>query len=97
MNDFADSKQVKKSKMDKESIKDLLFGSIQELSRNRKYYYQSSIGIDYSYWTDDGVTAIKDFLNIIAIKMREAENEELDRRAKDLVVKGLKGEYKTDV
>lgn len=83
--------------MDKLAIKDFLFGSVQELSRNQKYYYYSAVGIEYSYWTEEGMAAIKDFLNISAVKMREAEDRELDQRAKNLVIKGLKGEYKTDV
>jgi len=78
--------------MDSESIKALLYGSIKELSRNRKYYYHSSVGINYSHWTEEGVAALSDFMNLMAHKMQEIEAVELDKRAKELVIKGLKGE-----
>ena len=78
--------------MDSESIKELMYGSIKELSRNRKYYYHSTVGINYSHWTEEGVKALSDFMNLMAYKMHEAEEAELNKRAKELVVKGLKGE-----
>jgi hypothetical protein len=78
--------------MDSNSIKELMFGSIKELSRNRKYYYHSTIGINYSHWTDEGIAALSDFMNLMAHKMQEAEEAELNTRAKELVIKGLKGE-----
>lgn len=78
--------------MDSDSIKELMFGSIKELSRNRKYYYHSTVGINYSHWTAEGVTALSDFMNLMAHKMHEAEEAELNKRAKELVIKGLKGE-----
>jgi hypothetical protein len=83
---------VKKYKMDKQSTKDLMFGGVHELMHNRKYYYHSTVGINYSHWTDDGVKALTEYMNLMAFKMIEAEEAELNRRAKELVIKGLKGE-----
>jgi hypothetical protein len=84
--------QVKKFKMDRHSIKDLMYGALGELMHNRKYYYHSTVGVNYSHWTDEGKEALYEFMNIIAFKMLEAEEAELNQRAKDLVVKGLKGD-----
>lgn len=78
--------------MDSESIKEFMFGSIKELSRNRKYYHHSTVGIDYSHWTAEGTKALTDFMSIMVHKMHEAEECELNKRAKDLVINGLKGE-----
>jgi hypothetical protein len=78
--------------MDTDSIKELMFGSIKELSHNRKYYYHSTIGINYSHWTDEGIAALTDFMSIMAHKIHEAEAAELNKRAKELVINGLKGE-----
>ena len=78
--------------MDSNAIKELMFGSIKELSLNRKYYYHSAIGINYSHWTEEGVKALSDFMNIMAHKIHEAEASELNKRAKELVINGLKGE-----
>jgi len=90
--DSAALKQVKKSNMDSDSVKELIFGSIKELSKNRKYYYHSAVGINYSHWTDEGNKALSDFMNIMVHKLHEAEEAELNKRAKELVIKGLKGE-----
>jgi hypothetical protein len=78
--------------MDSDSIKELMFGSIKELSKNRKYYYHSTVGINYSHWTDEGNAALSEFMNILVHKMHEVEEAELNKRAKELVIKGLKGE-----
>ena len=78
--------------MDSESIKELIYGSIKELSKNRKYYYHSPVGINYSHWTADGLLALAEFTSLMSHKIHEAELIELDKRAKELVVKGLKGE-----
>jgi hypothetical protein len=78
--------------MDTTAIKELMFGSIKELSQNRKYYYHSNVGINYSHWTEEGIMVLSDFMNIMAHRINEAELIELDKRAKELVVNGLKGE-----
>ena len=76
--------------MDKGAIKDLCYGGMLELLNNRAYYYKSSVGKDYSYLTEDGKTAVVEFMNMIAWKMLEAENAELDKRAKQQVLDQLK-------
>lgn len=78
--------------MDKDAVKDLMFGGIYELMRNRKYYYHSDVGQAYSYWTDEGKEALNEYMNVMGWKLKEAETAELNKRAKDLVIKGLKGE-----
>jgi len=77
--------------MDKQALKELVYGGMQELMRNRAYYYRG-IGIEYSHWTDAGKLALQEFMDIAAFKMLQAEEAELDKRAKELVIKGLKGE-----
>ena len=76
--------------MNKGAVKDLMFGGLYELMRNRDYYYYSQVGQAYSYWTDDGKEAIHQYLSVMAWKLREAEEAELNQRAKDLVMKELK-------
>ena len=78
--------------MDKSAVKDLIFGGINELMRNRQYYYHSSVGQSYSYWTEDGQKALCEYMNVMGWKLKEAEEAELNRRSKDLVLKGLKGD-----
>ena len=78
--------------MDRGAIKEFMYGGVQELMRNRKYYYHSTVGASYSHWTEEGQKAIADYISMIGWKMLEAENKELDQRAKDMVMKTLKGE-----
>jgi len=83
---------VKKFNMDKIAIKELLYGGINELAHNKKFYYHSTVGSNYCHWTDEGAQALTEFLNTIAVNIFEAEAAELDKRAKELVINGLKGD-----
>jgi hypothetical protein len=76
--------------MKKAAIKDLVYGGLEELINNRAYYYHSSIGQSYSHLTDDGKEALVEFMDMIAWKIREAENADLDQRAKQQVLDSLK-------
>ena len=78
--------------MDKGAIKELMYGGVQELMRNRKYYYHSSVSAEYCKWTDEGAKALTDFMNLIGHQMIINEEAALTKRAKELVLKGLKGE-----
>jgi hypothetical protein len=76
--------------MEKSAIKDLIYGGVEEILNNRRYYYHSSIGMGYSHLTDDGKTAMVEFMNLMAFKIKEAEDADLDRRAKEQVLDALK-------
>lgn len=78
--------------MDKQAIKDLTYGGLIELMRNNKYYYYSQVGANFCHWTDAGKEALAEYMNIVGHKMLEAEKEELDQRAKNMVLTTLKGE-----
>jgi hypothetical protein len=77
--------------MDKNALKDFMYGGIAELMRNRHYFYHSTIGAEYSHWTEEGQKALADYMHVMGYKMLQAEEKELDKRAKELVIKGLKG------
>ena len=78
--------------MDKQAVKDLMFGGINELMRNRTYYYHSSVGQGYSYWTEEGKAALNEYMTIMGWKLKEAEEADLKERSKQMVLQGLKGE-----
>jgi hypothetical protein len=89
-----DLQRVKKSKgyrMEKKAIKELMYGGIKELMNDRRYYYNSGIGKNYSHFTDEGKLVLQEFVSDIAVYITEAENAELDQRARDMVLKELKG------
>ena len=81
---------MKKSNMQKLAIKDLAYGGMMELLSNSRYYYRSGVGAGYSHLTEDGKDAVIEFVDMIAWKMLEAEDRELDTRAKQQVLDQLK-------
>lgn len=76
--------------MKKSAIKDLCYGGMLELLNNRNYYYHSTVGSAYSHLTEDGKAAMIEFMNMIAFKMKEAEDADLEQRAKQQVLDQLK-------
>lgn len=78
--------------MNKKAIKDIMFGGISELIKNKNFYYFSTVGSEYCHWTEEGKVELQSYMDLMAYKMLEAEEESLNKRAKELVIKGLKGE-----
>lgn len=77
--------------MEKQAIKELMYGGIKEIMNNGKYYYRSSVGKEYSNFTNAGKEVVNEFVQDLAGYITAAENAELDQRAKDMVLKELKG------
>lgn len=78
--------------LDKTAIKDLFYGGLLEILNNPTYYYTSRIGSEYNHFTERGKEAMEEYLKTMANLMLKAEEESLNKRAKELVIKGLKGE-----
>jgi len=76
--------------MQKGAIKDLVYGGVEEILHNRNYYYHSPVGRDYSHFTEEGKIALTEFMNLMAFKIREAEDIDLNNRAKQQVLEQLK-------
>lgn len=76
--------------MQKGAIKDLVYGGLEEILNNRNYYYNSNVGFGYNHFTDEGKVALCEFMDLMAYKIKEAENADLDRRAKEQVLVQLK-------
>ena len=76
--------------MDRAAVKDIFYGGLEELINNREYYYHSSVGRDYSHFTDSGRQAVVELAELLAYKIQEAEQQDLDRRAKQQVLDQLK-------
>lgn len=76
--------------MDKSALKEILYGSLKELLSNTKFIYVSSIDPTYSEWTELGQKESLQFLKQISFMMAQSELEELDRRAKEMVLEKLK-------
>lgn len=78
--------------LEKTAIKDLFYGGIMEILNNPTYYYNSRIGSEYNYFTERGKAAMEEYLKTMSGLMLKTEEESLNKRAKELVIKGLKGE-----
>lgn len=78
--------------MEKAAIKDLFYGGVVEIMNNRNYYYKSSVGSEYNHLTESGLKVMSEYMNFMAGLIADAEEASLNKRAKDLVINGLKGE-----
>ena len=76
--------------MEKGAIKDLCYGGLEEILNNNRYYYHSSVGAAYSHLTDSGKEAVIEFMDMVAWKIKEANEIDLDNRAKKQVLDQLK-------
>lgn len=74
--------------MTEEDIKNAMYGSIRELTRNRRYYYDGY----KSHWTEDGLLVIKEIVNLYGEKITQAIRHDDEARSKQILLKGLKGE-----
>jgi len=76
--------------MEKQAVKDLMYGSLNELMQNRRYYSRSSAGPEYSRWTEEGQVVLNQFMSDIIKLIYIVEQNDLDSRSKELVFKELK-------
>ena len=67
-----------------------VYAGLMEILRHPKYYYNSSVNPDYSHFTEEGEKALLEFFQMVGPKMLKMEEDMLDQRAKDLVIKELK-------
>ena len=76
--------------MEKGALKHFIYGSLEELIRDSRYYYHSSVGEAYSHFTEEGNVAVAEFMGAMAYKIRAAEEADLERRAKEQTLAALK-------
>lgn len=77
--------------MEKGAIKDLIYGGLEEILNNSRYYYHSSVGASYSHLTEPGKEAVTEYMDLMAWQIKAANEKDLDRRAKEQVLATLKG------
>lgn len=78
--------------MKKEAVKDIMFGGVSELIKNKNFYYFSSIGPQYCHWTEEGKMELQAYMDFMAYTVLQAETADLDRRAKEMVIGVLKND-----
>jgi hypothetical protein len=76
--------------MEKQAIKELMYGGISELMKNRRYFYKSSVGMQYCHWTEEGKAALDSYIDQITKFISDAEEADLEHRAKEQTLAALK-------
>lgn len=76
--------------MNRQALKDLMYGGIEEMTQNPRMFYNSSIGTQYCHWTDEGTKNLAEFMNYMAAEMAKCRREEDEQRSKEMVIKELK-------
>lgn len=77
--------------MDKNSLKDIMWGGISELMNNRDYYRRSTVDPKYSEWYPRGKEALIEFVDFLTPMIDEAHRIELKNEAKRITLDTLKG------
>ena len=78
--------------MERQALKEVLYGGIEELMSNPRYYYTSSIGVEYNHWTDQGRAALAEYIELLSYRIKRCQIEEDFKRSKEMVINELKRE-----
>ena len=70
--------------------KDVVYGSLLELAKNRQVWYHSSVGSNYSHFTEDGKAAIIHVMENMFRGLQEIEEQEIQEEAKRQTLAALK-------
>lgn len=86
-------KLVRKFNMEKTALKHLIYGGVEEIIRDSKYYYYyGKMGEQYSHFTESGQAAILEYMQSMAYKIRQAEEADLEKRAQEQTLAALKSQ-----
>ena len=70
--------------------KDVIYGSLYELSRNGKVWHESSVSPEYSHLTDDGKAAIIHVVEEMFRGLQRIHAQEIKEEAKRQTLEALK-------
>ena len=76
--------------MSHELFKRQVYAGLLEIVSDPQYYHYSGFGEKYCKFTDEGKEAVLEYLRRMSPWMLDKEKQELDKRAKALVVEELK-------
>lgn len=81
---------AKKYEIKRSMNKDIIYGSLMELSRNNRVWYESSTSPEYSHLTDDGKKAIIHIVEDMFRGLQRIHQDELKEEAKKQMLEELK-------
>ncbi len=74
--------------------KDMVYGSLMELVKNRQVWHESTVSPEYSHLTDDGKDAIIHVVEEMFRGLQTIHNQEIKEEAKRQTLEALKHEDK---
>ena len=80
---------AKKYEIKRSMNKDIIYGSLMELSRNSRVWYESSVGPEYSCLTEDGKKAIVHVVEEMFRGLQRIHSEEVKEEAKKQMLEEL--------
>jgi hypothetical protein len=81
---------AKKFDIKRSMNKDLIYGGLLELSRNKLVWHESTVSPEYSYLTDDGKAAIIHIVENMFRGLQTIHETELKEEAKRQTLEALK-------
>lgn len=70
--------------------KDIIYGSLLELSRNNRVWHESSVSPEYSHLTEDGKDAIIHVVEEMFRGLQRIHSQEVEEEAKRQTIEALK-------
>ena len=67
-----------------------MYAGLLEIVKDSNLYYHSSVGANYSHLREDGEKAVLEWMHLMAPKMLELDERQLDERAKKMMWDELK-------
>lgn len=80
-------------KYNKQAIKDMLYGTINEITSNRTFYYRG-VSDQFNHITEEGQAQLVIALDRIIPLIKQVEDEEIQERARDITFDLLKDDKK---
>jgi leucyl-tRNA synthetase len=66
-----------------------VYVGLMEIIKDKQYYYRSNVDANFNKFTDEGREEVVKYLSIMAPHMLREVEEELDMRAKQMVIQEL--------
>ena len=70
--------------------KDIVYGALMELSKNKQVWHESSVGPEYSHLTEDGKDAIIHVIEEMFRGLQTIHKQEVKEEAKRQTIESLK-------
>ena len=87
-----DLNQVKKSELNKQILKDMIYGCLKELGQNDQVYYHSTFGQKYCHVQENAKETCLKILEDFIAKVRQVEEESYQDRKKQDFLNEFKNE-----